>query len=342
MKALVLEAPGEPPRLVVKQVPRPAVGPRDVLVQVRAAGVCWHDILVARGVLRRGVKPQLVLGHEVSGEVVETGALVSTLFPGDKVVALLTEPCGLCRMCSEGREHRCLNGVGIGHGTDGGFAEYLKIAETGAVKVPPEADPLGACLYACPMGVALHALGEVAGLRAGETVVVTGAGGGLGAHAVQVARASGAWVLAVTTSPHKVEGLRRLGADEVLLSPEAGFGEEVLALTEERGAEVVFHTLGTVGFAEAWKALAPFGRLLVVGDLGGGTIPLPPAELLFKDARILGVAGTNRRQVQEVARMAALGRVRPVVARTYPLAEATAAFEEVASHQQLGRVVLLP
>ena len=135
-----------------------------------------------RGVLRRGVKRRVVLGHEIAGVVEACGASVTGLSPGDRVASILTNACGACAMCSGGREHRCLQGHGIGHSVDGGFAEYVAVSEHSLVKLPADADPATACLYGCPIGVALHALRDVGGLQTGETVVVTGAGGGLGAR----------------------------------------------------------------------------------------------------------------------------------------------------------------
>ena len=342
MKALVLEQPGDPPRLAVRDVPVPELGPRDVLVRVRACGFCHHDHLVMRGVLRRGVKPNVVLGHEIAGEVEACGPWVAGLAPGDRVASILTNACGACAACGAGREHRCVRGHGIGHGVDGGFAEYVAVSEHSLVKLPPDADPATACLYGCPMGVALHALRDVGGLRSGETVVVTGAGGGLGVHAVQVARAWGARVIAVTTSAEKEEGLSALGADPVLHIADMDFGEIVQGLTDDRGADVVLNTLGAMAFQASWDALGQYGRMLMVGDLTGERVSFRPAELLFKDLHIAGVSGVSRRQLEEVARMAADGLVRPVVSHVLPLEEAMDAYRLVAERRSFGRIMLRP
>ena len=122
MRALVLEKPGIPPVLTVKETPIPSPGPGEVLVEVEACGFCHHDFLVMAGVLRRGVKPGVILGHEISGTVVQPGEGVTTIATGDRVVSLLTNACGRCERCRSAREHRCIYGEGIGHGRDGGFA----------------------------------------------------------------------------------------------------------------------------------------------------------------------------------------------------------------------------
>ena len=341
MRSLVLEAPGDPPRLTVCDVPMPELRPRDVLVRVLACGFCHHDYLAMRGVLRRGVKRRVVLGHEIAGEVEACGPSVVGLSPGDRVVSLLTNACGACAMCTRGREHRCLRGHGIGHSIDGGFAEYVAVSEHSLVALPPEADPLTACLYACPIGVALHALRDVGGLQPGETVVVTGAGGGLGVHAVQVALACGANVIAVTTSAGKEERLAALGA-QALHAPDLDFGELVQALTDDRGADVVLNTLGAAAFRASWDALGQYGRMLMVGDVTGEPVSFRPAELLFKDLRIAGVSGVSRRQLEDAARMAADGLVRPVVSHVLPLERVMDAYRLVAERRSFGRIVLTP
>ena len=342
MKALVLEEPGDPPKLAVRDVPPPEIGPGQVLVRVAACGFCHHDYLVMRGVLRRGVKRRVVLGHEIAGEVETCGPSVTRLAPGDRVASLLTDACGECFMCSNGREHRCQRGHGIGHSTDGGFAEYVAVSERSLVKLPPAADPLEACLYGCPMGVALHALRDVGGLQSNETIVVTGAGGGLGVHAIQVARACGARVIAATTSADKEERLAALGAHQVLHVPDMDFGELVQGLTEDRGADVVLNTLGAIAFRASWDALGQYGRMLMVGDVTGEKVAFRPAELLFKDLHIAGVSGVYRRELEDVVRMAAEGIVRPVVSHLLPLEEAMDAYRLIAERRSFGRLVLAP
>jgi D-arabinose 1-dehydrogenase-like Zn-dependent alcohol dehydrogenase len=313
-----------------------------VLVGVAAAGVCYHDVLVMRGVLRRGVKPGIVLGHEFAGEVVECGDLVSSVSPGDQVVSILTDACGACVRCAQGREHRCLHGSGIGHGADGAFAEYVRVSAASLVTLPVGADPATACLYGCPMGVALHSLDEAARLRPGETVVVTGAGGGLGVHTVQIARALGAKVFAITTSEEKEGRLRDLGAHEVIVAPDLDFGEIVLAMTEDMGAEVVVNTLGAIAFESCWTAMGQYGRMVLVGDIRGGEVSLSPAELLFKDASLIGVSGVSRQQVRAVANMVAADLVRPIVSQTFSLEDASEAYALMRQKGSFGRLTLTP
>jgi D-arabinose 1-dehydrogenase-like Zn-dependent alcohol dehydrogenase len=310
------------------------------LVEVAACGFCHHDLLVMAGVLRRGVKPGVILGHEIAGIAAQVGEGVSAVETGDRVVSLLTNACGRCERCLSGREHRCAYGEGIGHGRDGGFAEYVALSEFSLVKVPESVDLTGAALLACPMGVALQAVQNVAEVRPGETTVVTGAGGGLGIHGLQMAAALGSRVLAVTTSEEKLGQFAPLGAEEILHTDELDFSEMVLALTEDQGAEVVIDTVGSALFPSSWRSLAQFGRLVLLGEVAGKPVELNLAEIIFRDAQVLGSSGVSRSVIEQVADMVSNGQVKPVVGGSMPLEEAARAFDLLSGRSVLGRLVL--
>ena len=342
----MLEEPGTPPRLSVVDLPVPRPGPGEVLVRVAACGFCHHDMLVMKGTLRRGVRPGTVLGHEISGVVDNVGEGVTLASPGDRVVSLLTSACGHCDRCLSGREHRCRNGQGIGHGRNGGFTEYVVLSQHSLVVLPETMDLTRASLLACPAGVALQGL-TAAGVSAGETVVVVGAGGGLGVHSVQLAKALGARVIAVTSTSGKATVLYRHGADEVIESPPAGSGldfwEVIVALTQDEGADVVVDTVGTPTIRSSVRSLGQYGRLLLLGEVGGegdlrGLIP----EIIFRDARLVGSSGVSRTTVEQVVALAAEGRISPVLQRILTLEQAEQAMEMVAERAVVGRLALAP
>lgn len=343
MKALVLEQAGDTPRLVIEERELPPLGPQDVLVRVHACGVCYHDVLVMQGVLRRGVKERVVLGHEISGTVAQVGQEVVGFQEGYPVASIFTEPCGDCHQCRRGMEQRCVQGQGIGHRIDGGFAEYVKLHQNALVALSPGTDLDTACIYGCPIGVAYNAIKDVAQLRAGERALVTGSGGGLGVHSIQIAKALGATVFAVTTSPEKMERLQEMGADEVLLAEEElDFSELVMALTGDEGVDVAVENVAGVTFDSSFRSLAQFGRMVIVGAIGPGTIDLSPAELIFRDAHIMGTGGATRKQLKEVADLVERGQIRPVISRTYSLEQAVDAYRAMLERQTFGRVALKP
>ena len=346
MRALMLDAPGNPPGLSVVDIPTPRPEAGEALVRVAACGFCHHDRLVMAGVLRRGVMPGVVLGHEIAGTVEEVGAGVSRVQPGDRVVSLLTSVCGRCDRCQSGREHRCRNGEGIGHGRHGGFAEYVAFSEHSLVRLPAELDLAAASLLACPAGVALQALHAVQASE-DETVVVAGAGGGLGVHAVQLAAALGARTIAVTSSSGKASVLYHHGADDVIetAGPESGleFWEVVMALTADEGADIVIDTVGTPTLRSSVRSLAQYGRLAVLGEVGSegdlrGIIP----EIVFRDARLTGVSGVSRSTLERTVELAAEGKLIPVLQQVLPLEQAGRACDLVSSRSVLGRIALAP
>lgn len=342
MKALVLETPGEPPSLAVKEVHTPIPGLHEVLVRVAACGLCHHDIAVMQGLLRRNVKPHMILGHEISGRVVKLGPQVTSINVGDRVISSLTTFCGQCKHCLSGREYRCFRSQGIGHAIDGGFAEFVKLPEATLVAVPQGISLYEASIFACPIGVALQAIRDVALVRAEERVLVAGAGGGLGVHSVQIASALGARVFAVTSSPDKVEFLERISSAEVILADKLDFSEIVLAMTEEIGVDLVVNTVGASLFRSSIDSLSTFGRLMLLGEITGESASINPAELLFRDISILASTGSSQRHIKDVANMVGSGSIKPVVPLTFGFEEATTAYQLMRARKTFGRVLLVP
>ena len=324
MRALVLESSGEPPTVHEVQRADDAVPPGGARVRVTAAGFSGHDALIMAGVLRRGARLPRVLGHEIAGVVDAVGAGVSGAWAGAEVVLL---PGGL------------------GHVVDGGFAELVTAPEAALVRLPPGLHAEGAALLAAPIGAALKAVEEVGGVRAGDTVAVTGVSGGLGVHAAQVAHALGARVIGVTSSPAKVARLEAMPwLDAVVTEGEVPWSELVRALTGDAGADVVVDTVGGDTVDAAVHALARGGRLVLLGQVSPGPARLTPAEVVFREARLLGSLGAERRHVERALELVRAGDVTPVVDRVLPLRAASVieAFHLVRQRAVIGRIVLRP
>ena len=343
MKALVLKPSGENPRLQLRDVAVPTPGDNDVLVRVAACGICYHDVAVVDGTLRRGVKPDVILGHEVSGVVSAVGDAVTSVRPGDRIVAALTAFCGDCPRCESGNEYRCLYGRGFGHALDGGFAQYMSVPQSSVLPIPDSLDLVQASLLACPIGVAVSAIEDAARLQSGETALVVGAGGGLGIHLAQVAAGLGARVLAVTTSPQKLGDLESVpGVETILADGELDFSEIVLALTEDNGADVVLNPVGSALFGSCVASLAQFGRMIVLGEIAGRAARLNLAELLFRDATVTGATGASPRHIRRAIDLVASGKVQPVVSRQFAFDEAQEAIDGMRAAAVFGRVALIP
>lgn len=339
MRAVVLRETGPPNVLKLEDVPVPEIGPTELLVRVGAVGVAYHDIVQRNGTMRRFTKLPIVLGYEIAGTVERTGALVRTLKPGDRIATKAFRSCGLCRLCRNGMETACLEREHI----HGGYAEFAALPEEVCVKIPHDLTLSTASMLGAATGVALNAVRDVGRVRIGERVLVTGASGGVGLAAVELATRAGAAVIALTRSEAKRPSLLAAGAAHALVAAEgADFSADVRAITTDWGVDVVIDTVGSRVFAPAFKALALGGRYVMVGQLFREEISINPALIFFKRAQILGVGSVRRDQLEDVVALVAAGRLHPKVAQVFPLEAAAEAHTLVESGQTVGRVVLQP
>lgn len=339
MKAAVLHGPGPPDAFVLEEVPVPAVGPDDVLVKVEACGVSFRDVVERNGTYKRDVSYPSILGLEISGTVAEVGAGVVDLEVGDDVCSKAFVSCGRCRLCRNGRETTCRRRQPV----KGGYAEYVALPQDAFVKVPEGIDFEVSCSLGPGAGVALNALRDVAKVQIGETVLVTGASGGVGVPSVQIAKAMGARVIAVTRSEGKRSFLEGIGADHVLIAASGeDFSKEVRQLTGGEGADVVVDNVGSRVFNAGFDSLAVHGRYALVGQLFGEEVSINPARIFFKRAQILGVGSVSRGQLEDAVALAVRGIVIPQVRQVLPLREVARAHELVEGGAVSGRVVLKP
>lgn len=339
MKAAVLRELGAPSVLKLEEVPMPKPGPQEVLIKVEAVGVTYHDVVQRNGTMRRTVELPMVLGYEIAGRVVELGSGVQTLKVGDRVCNKAFHSCGMCRYCRNSMETACRSRRTV----HGGYAEYVTLPEEVCVAVPETIPPEVACMLGPSTGVALHAVRDVGKVRMGETVLVTGASGGVGLPCVELARFSGARVIAMSRSPAKAEALREAGADEVVIAGDgADFSKEVKALTGGTGVEVVVDTVGSRVFTPSFKSLALGGRYVMVGQLFREEISINPAFIFFARAQITGVGSVRRDQLEDAVALVASGRLRPKVAKIMPLDAIAEAHALVEQGNMIGRVVLKP
>ena len=341
MRALYVRKPGQVPDLEVREIETPTPRAGEVLVEVDSAGLCGHDIAIMTGLLRRGVDHSVILGHEISGRIAGLGEGVSGVSVGDAVVASLTAFCGQCDLCASGLDYRCRFGRGVGHARNGGFAEYVVLPERSVTPIPDGVDLTGAALLACPIGVCVRAL-AVAGVSAGESVLVTGAGGGLGIHAIQVAGSLGAQVFAATSSAEKLDVLDRFAPGGVILGGELDFSELVLAFTEDAGVDVVVDTVGSAVVSSSIRSLAQYGRMVMLGEVAGGRAAIRLTDIMFRDATLQGSTGANREDIATAISLVAQGEVEPVIHATAPLEDAAEWVRLVTERSVTGRVVLRP
>jgi acryloyl-coenzyme A reductase len=344
MKAAVVRSPGGPEALVLESIPEPVAGPRDVIVSVAACGVCFHDVVTRNGTLRAGIRLPFVPGHEVAGTVTAVGAAVREFKPGDRVASTQRyHICGHCRYCRSAREPLCDEAVFLGDADlNGGYAERVAIEADNLAIVPPSLSLDDASIAACAIGTMLHAIRIIGQVKLGESVLVTGGGGGLGLHGIQLARRAGAYVIAQTTTPAKVRALEEAGAQAVVLTERGGdFSADVKRVVPD-GVDVVIDTVGTPLFTPTRRSLAKYGRWVLVGQLTGDFVPFNPAQLFLRGVSLLSATSTTRQELIDTLDLLARGEIRAHIGESFPLDAIVDAHRLVESGRATGRVIVKP
>jgi propanol-preferring alcohol dehydrogenase len=317
MRAIRLVGQKKPVVMQEIDVPRP--GRKEVLVRVKAAGICHSDAHYRSGVTKTGPLP-VTLGHEVAGIVEEVGADVARFKPGDRVSVHYLASCGDCHHCSRGSEQFCGTAEMIGKHRDGGWADYISMPERSLFLLPPEISLEQGAVMMCSSSTSLHAL-KKARLRGGDTVAVFGVGG-LGASALQLAMAMGALeVFAVDINPVKLALAESFGAVPVNAT-EGDPVREIRRRTGGRGVDVSVEVVGLpVTMRQAVQALAVQGRAAIAG-LSDRTFEIASyAELLGTEAEVIGVADHLAQEMPQLLEFAVRGKLNleKVITRRVPL-----------------------
>jgi len=365
MRAAVLVAPGQPLEVRRIRTPRPRSG--EVLLKVTACGLCHSDLHVMSGKI--AFPTPAVLGHEVSGTIVEFGpdTVPGGLAVGDQVCGAFLMPCGRCSECARGRDDLCppffefnrlrgqlfdgssrladLDGNVIAQYSMGGLAEYCVVPVTAVTPTPPGMDPVAAAILGCAAMTAYGAVRRGADLRYGETVAVIGIGG-VGSNVVQVAHELGARrIIAIDVDDEKLEAAIRYGASDVINSRSLNARDRVLEITGGRGVDVAIEALGfPATFEQALTLLADGGRMVPVGlAAGAATAAVEINRIVRRGQQICGSYGARTRtDLPIVVDLAARGVLdyRGVVSRRVPLSAAEATYRLLEQGRVSGRAVV--
>ncbi len=335
MKAVVVTETGGPEVLQLKEVPDPHPGDTQVVIHVAACGICGHDQADRMGLTH--IPLPEILGHEVAGTVAEVGPKVRRLSVGDRVAIKQFTTCGHCRACLSGDELRCPD-KSFNYG---GYAEYMAVDELAVLPIPNGVSFEDAAVVACAVGTGYQALVRIADLRPGENVVVTGAGGGLGLHGMQVVKALGGVAIAMTSSADKVEELSKAGADYVVVNGKEAW-KELMEITGGEGVDVVLDNVGVPAtYSSCFRGLRHAGRYVFTGQMTGERVGIFPAFVFGKEAVITGSASTLMSSFIASMDLLAAGKIHPVT-QSFALDDVVNAFTLVDDRAVTGRALLRP
>ncbi len=342
MRAVRIHQHGGPEVLIAEDAPEPALGPTDVLVGVRAVALNHIDLWVRGGLPRLRLTFPHILGADIAGVVAVVGDRAGGLRVGDEVVLAPGVSCGQCPGCIAGDDTLCPDYSIFGEHIPGGYADYVAAPRVNVLPKPPSLTFEEAAATPLVFLTAWNMLVTHARIRSGDTVLIWGAGSGVGSAGLQIARLFAGRVIATAGAAWKLDRAKALGADEVINHTEQNVADEVRRLTDRRGVDVVFDHVGAATWETSLKALARGGRLVTCGATTG---PEVTTDIRYIYGRQLSIYGTwvgAKRELHEVMRLIAAGRLQPTVHAVLPLAQAAEAHRMMERREQFGKIVLVP
>jgi NADPH:quinone reductase-like Zn-dependent oxidoreductase len=344
VRACVLTASGGLQHLQVSDVPdAPAPGAGEVRVAVRAAALNHLDLFVVEGMPGIDLRFPHVVGADAAGVVESVGPGATGVRPGDRVLLNPGVSDGTCEFCRAGEDSLCVSYGILGEHRAGTIAELVTLPARNCAPLPTPDPALSWAEAAAFSLVTLTAWRMVvtrARLKAGETVLIWGIGGGVSLTALRIAKLLGATVFVTSSSDAKLEEARKLGADVTLNHRTQKIGQEVRARTQRRGVDLVIDNVGEATWDDSLRCLARGGRLVICGATSGPKVSLDLRRLFWHHWSILGSTMGSAAEYAEILRRLGQGELRPIVDRVYSLAQAKEAYERLARGEQLGKVVV--
>lgn len=339
MRAVRFHQHGAPDVLRFEEAPEPELAPGDVLVRVRACALNHLDLWARRGLPNVRIPLPHIAGSDIAGEVI--GSAATDVAIGRRVMLQPGLSCGRCEACLSGRDNECARYEVLGYmNHDGGYAQLVKVPVENLIPIPDEMDFVHAAAFPLTFLTAWHMLMTRAGLKRGDDVLVLAAGSGVGQAAIQIASLHGARVFATAGSEEKLERARALGACEVIHHHKQDIAEEIKRLTNRRGVDVVIEHVGEATWPKSVRSLARGGRLVTCGATTGRHGTLDLAAVFSKQLTIHGSYMGTKGELMRVAHYFFTGQLKPVIDRTFPLAEAAAAHRRMEESGQFGKIVL--
>ena len=337
MKAVRIHEFGGPEVLRYEEAPDPALRKDQVLVRIHACAMNHLDLWVRNGL--PGVKLPHILGSDIAGEVVATGEYVSNFKPGQRVIVAPMHFCGVCEQCVAGLQNQCRDFTVVGNLVDGGNCELIAVPQANLIPIPDSLEFVQAASVPLVFLTAWHMLVGRAVIRPGRTVLVLGANSGVGIAGIQVAKLFQCSVIATAGDDNKMARARELGADHVINHYQQKISEEVRKLTNKQGVDIVMEHVGAATWDESLRSLKIGGTLVTCGATTGPQVGIDLRFLFSRQLAILGSYMGTMGELHEVLKHVFSGKLRPVVDHTFPLQEARAAHEYLASSKMFGKVV---
>ncbi|UCC52521.1 MAG: zinc-binding dehydrogenase [Anaerolineaceae bacterium] len=342
MKAVVFHEHGALDQISYTDVPEPEIGPDDILLEVQAAALNRLDLWVLQGWPGLNLKLPHIMGSDGAGLIAATGKNVTNFAVGERVVVNPTLSCGRCFFCRSGRDNLCKDFAIIGEHVDGFFAQYAAVPARNLLKMPDHVPFAAAAAASLVYVTAWHSMISRGQLRAGESVLIVGAGGGVNTAAVQIAKLAGAGpIYVVGSSREKLDLAHDLGADVTINRQEEAWGEAVYEASGRQGVDMVVDNVGAATFFTSLRSLKKGGRLLTVGNSSGPKLELDN-RLIF--ARHLSVIGSSMGPTSDYETVMSLvfdGRLRPVIDSLTPMQEGLSALIRLDDGEVLGKLVLV-
>jgi NADPH:quinone reductase-like Zn-dependent oxidoreductase len=340
MQAVRIHEFGGPEVLRYEDVPDPQPRKDQVLIRVKACALNHLDIWVRKGL--PGVNLPHILGSDIAGEIVEVGEYITGFKVRQRVLLAPMHFCNHCAKCVAGLQNQCREFTVLGNGVDGGYCELIAVPAVNVIPIPDSLDFDQAASVPLVFLTAWHMLVGRAGIRLGQTVLVLGAGSGVGIAAIQIAKLFHARVITTAGDEKKLEKGRALGADYGINHYQQKISQEVRKITDKEGVDIVVEHVGTATWEESMKSLKPGGTIVTCGATTGHNAAFDLRFLFSRQLNFLGSYMGTMGELHDVLSHVFAGRLKPVVDRTFPLKEARAAHEYMEASQMFGKVVLIP
>lgn len=340
MKAIRFHRHGDSSVLVYEDAPDPVSRPGWAIVRVRGCALNHLDLWQRRGLDRVSIPMPHISGADVAGEIAD--ASDSGLAVGQRVMVQPGLSCGHCPRCLAGGDNYCAKYDVLGYQSDGGYAEYVAVPVANLIPLPDSVSFVEAAAFPLSFLTAWHMLLTRARLGTSETVLVLAAGSGVGQAAIQIAKACHARVIATAGTDAKLELARQLGADETVNHHSGDLVSTVKRLTANRGVDVVVEHVGKATWERSVRCLARGGRVVTCGATTGYEASLDLRHLFARQLSLVGSYMGGKAELLQAAGLFFRGVFRPIVDRTYPLADAAQAHSRLEASEHFGKIVLVP